>query len=501
MNNSKNKNDILASSSLKSSLAEIDSSFDTIIIGGGIVGAGIFRDLSLHYVKTLLIDKNDFASQTSQASSKMFHGGIRYLESLDLALVWEALHEKNLWLKLTPQLCIEKPFCIPTYKESSHPLWQLNLGVKLYDLLSSYQNSPSTKLSKTAMQKKYSYLKQENLTGGVIYYDAIADDCKITLETIFDGLYANHNSAALNYVEIKNITKVDNSYSLELHDNLTSESKTITAQNVVFATGPFTDNLLPKLNFKNWQPALLPTKGSHIWLTRNSLDIENPVVLQTKDGRIIFVMPYIDKILVGTTEVVLKEVEFNIGPSNEEIEYILDNIKEYFPAFSKGKGNSSVISSYAGVRPLVLAEQSQTDQSSTKVSRHHKVFEIDKNIFVIVGGKLTTYRTMGQSISKKITMNYHGKQQYDANLTKRPFNYKSVILPFEKKSDITKEEIFKIIQYEKVKTFDDLVKRRIGTPSLSHWHYRQNFQEFFSSMVDELKTKIKISQTDIDSFK
>src|SRR3989339_754367 len=168
------------------SLIDIDGEYNTLIIGGGIVGAGIFRDLSLHSVKALLIDKFDFASQTSSSSSKMFHGGIRYLASLDFGLVWEALHEKNLWLKLAPHLCIERPFLIPTYKQSANGLSAMHLGVKLYDLLSSFQNSPSKALSRTNIKKAYPCLTQENLTGGVIYYDAIADDCKITLESIYD---------------------------------------------------------------------------------------------------------------------------------------------------------------------------------------------------------------------------------------------------------------------------------------------------------------------------
>src|SRR5690554_4942044 len=123
------------------------SIYDVVIIGGGIVGAGILRDAALHGLKTLLIDKKDFTSQTSQSSSKMLHGGIRYLETFDFALVWEALHEKNLWIKLAPHLCQEKAFLMPIYKDSLRPLWMLKVGLWLYDFLSSFQNTPHRMLN------------------------------------------------------------------------------------------------------------------------------------------------------------------------------------------------------------------------------------------------------------------------------------------------------------------------------------------------------------------
>jgi glycerol-3-phosphate dehydrogenase len=166
---------------LKETLDKAD--FKTVIVGGGIVGAGIFRDLVLNGVEALLLDAGDFSSQTSERSSKMLHGGIRYLENLDFPLIFEALHEKNLWLKLTPHLTREVPFYLPVYKDAKRPLWMIRIGLYLYDALSSFKNSPFSMKSKEETLKDIIGLNPEGLTGAGVYYDGIMD-AKITLEVM-----------------------------------------------------------------------------------------------------------------------------------------------------------------------------------------------------------------------------------------------------------------------------------------------------------------------------
>ena len=184
---------------MKSPLDSISDSYDVAIIGGGIVGAGIFRDLSLHGAKCLLVDKNDFTSQTSQNSSKMLHGGIRYLENLDFELVWEALHEKNLWLRIAPHLCFEKDFHFPVYKDSPKPLWMVRIGLMLYDFLSNFLNKPHSILSPKELHDKFPTLNREKLKGIGVYHDVVVDDAKLTLEVIYDALLEKKGSA-INYV-------------------------------------------------------------------------------------------------------------------------------------------------------------------------------------------------------------------------------------------------------------------------------------------------------------
>lgn len=459
MNNLSNKNKF---NNKSTNLQNIDDKFDVVIVGGGIVGAGIFRDLSLHGVKTLIIDKCDFASQTSQYSSKMFHGGIRYLETFNFGLVWEALHEKNLWLKLAPHLCKEMPFFMPIFKESKDPLWMVDIGLTLYDALSGFQNSNHSTVSREETIDKLPYIKEENLRGSGIYYDVIVDDSKITLENIYDGLI-EEKSFALNYVELESMDiKSDSNISIKLHDRLTNAKRTIIAKDIVFATGPFTDNLLTKFKDLNWTPKLLPSKGSHIWIKKSVLPLNNPVVLRPKDNRIVFVIPHEHAVLVGTTEIVVSGDLFDLKPSADEILYLLNNLNEFFP--TARITTNDILSSFAGVRPLVKLDESS---DAHKTARNHKIFNPKNNIHVIVGGKLTTYRVMGQPICKKIVSKNSIK--YNPNKTKNILRRQSIFPAFSSPNRLTNEMLPNIIQNELVRTFDDLLIRRLSGNSCEYW--------------------------------
>ncbi|MGZ3810020.1 MAG: FAD-dependent oxidoreductase, partial [Bacteriovorax sp.] len=280
--------------------------YKTVVIGGGIVGAGIFRDLALHGVETLLIEKKDFSSQTSQSSSKMLHGGIRYLENLDFALVFEALHEKNLWLKLTPHLAREVPFYLPVFKDAKRPLWMIRLGMFLYDFLSSFKNSPYKMQSASEVTKEIPILKTKGLSGAGIYYDGIMDDAKIALEVVYDAL-KEKGASALTYTEVLTVQKHGGKNIISCKNLLTGESFKILAEQVIYALGPFTDSFLKSIPMYHWKNVLLPSKGSHLWISKKDLPLAHPLVMTTKDNRVIFVIPHRDQVLVGTTEVESKD--------------------------------------------------------------------------------------------------------------------------------------------------------------------------------------------------
>lgn len=461
--------------------------YKTIIIGGGIVGAGLFRDLCLHNIDCLLVDKADFASQTSQSSSKMLHGGIRYLENFDFHLVQEALHEKNLWLRLAPHLCYEQPFHMPIYQESKYPLWMYRIGLNLYDFLSYYQNSPHRVYNAGEVLEVIPDLKKEGLRGAGVYYDAIVDDAKLTLESIYDGLQFPA-SAALNYTELTNFTVNENIYHCEFRDTLSGELFSATAGDLVFATGPFTDKLLHQLNI-NWTSHLAPSKGVHLWLKPDAIKISKPAILQTKDGRVIFVIPERNSILVGTTETQTTEDFFNIKASQEDIDYLIKNIGYFFPGANLK--HDSILSTFAGVRPLV---KENAAQGLSKISREHKIFRPRSNMHIILGGKLTTFRTMVQATAELIVGKYH--QSYNSNKTLEPLSQPSIVPTFTPHK-ITEADIFKIIKNEKPKTFEDLVKRRLSIPEKSHWNESlqgQSFEEFFKPLMPELKKHLKIKE-------
>ncbi len=468
--------------------------YKTIVIGGGIVGAGIFRDLALHGIETLLIEKKDFSSQTSQRSSKMLHGGIRYLENMDFALVFEALHEKNLWLSLTPHLAHEVPFYLPVFKDAKRPLWMIRLGMFLYDFLSSFKNTPHRLLTNSEVLSKIPFLKKSGLSGAGVYYDGIMDDAKITLEVIFDSLKENC-AHALNYTEVFTVTNENHKNIIHCKNVLTNELSLFSCDQVIYALGPFTDRFLKTIPLYNWKNVLLPSKGSHLWISAKDLPLEVPIVMTTKDDRVIFVIPHDDQVLVGTTEVSFEGDYFDVLPSPAEINYLLSAVNDYFPNLNLN--SSHILSAFAGIRPLV---SEGGNGSLGKTSREHKIFQPRSDTYVIAGGKYTTFRVMGQEISRAICHKYG--RSYNSDYSLRQLRQKSVIIPFEWKVP-DQQELIDICQNEGPRTFLDLIERRLSIPNRKIWKLRAggiDFDQYFMGHLSELKKYLIISEQDIKNF-
>ncbi len=432
----------------------LNSTFDVVIVGGGINGCGLFRDLALNGVKTLLVEKGDFASQTSESSSKMLHGGIRYLENFDFALVQEALEEKNLWLKLAPHLCSERPFYFPVYKDWKYPPIGLRLGLWLYDFLSHFQNRSHGWFSKSEVSSAFPELKTDGLLASGQYFDGIVDDHKLALECLYDGLLEK-NATALNYHEVTAVKKQNELEVISLTDRLTGKNFEVRSKIIVYLTGPFTDALLPKLGVP-WTPKLAPSKGIHLWLKPGTITAPASMVLTTKDNRVIFVIPQRDAILVGTTETKVEEEIFDIKATDEEVDYLLEVLKTYFPKAPISK--ESIISTFAGVRPLAR-EEGLPGASLGKVSRFHKIYRPTSTSYVMIGGKYTTFRRMCQELASEIVPRV-GKR-YEPNLTLNKLRVHSKVGTF-KDNEITHDCIQEIINTEQVRTFEDLFKRRLS---------------------------------------
>jgi glycerol-3-phosphate dehydrogenase len=399
----------------------------------------------------------------------MLHGGIRYLENLDFHLVYEALHEKNLWLKLTPHLCYEERFHMPIYKESKYPLWTYALGLSLYDFLSMYQNSPHKIYNRSELLAEIPMLKSDGLSGAGVYYDAIVDDTKMGLECIYDGLL-EQQTEAISYVRLIRFEKRNELYHCVLLDRLNNQEFHVTVNHLVFCTGPFTDQLMKEIGF-NWKSVLAPSKGAHIWFKKGTIELSHPVILQTKDNRVVFVIPRNNAILVGTTETRPDQDFFNIKASKEDIVYLMTILKNFFP--SAQISEDKILSSYAGVRPLV---KENAEQSLSKVSREHKIFTPKKNLHFILGGKYTTFRVMVQNVAERI-VNDSGAS-YNISKTLNPLRQKSIIPSFGKKN-ITLEKAKLILEKERVRTPEDLIISRLGIPSQNHWEEdSENYFEF-----------------------
>lgn len=471
--------------------------YKAVVVGGGIVGAGIFRDLSLNGVPTLLIDSGDFSSQTSERSSKMLHGGIRYLENFDFPLVFEALHEKNLWLKITPHLAREEAFYLPVYEDSKRPLWMIRIGLFLYDFLSQFKNSPFSVKGKKETIEAIPNLREKGLSGSGIYCDGVMDDSKLTLEVIYDALHEKKMHAR-NYTALVDVKREHNKNYLTIKDQFTGVEEIIECDQLVYALGPFTDKFLKRIHFYHWQDVLLPSKGSHIWISAKDLPLAHPIVMTPSDekgDRVIFVIPHAEKILVGTTEVQYKGDFFHVHPDHDEIEYLLKNLNLYFPNLHLT--TKHIIGSFSGIRPLVKSDESG---NLGKTSREHKIYQPVADTYVIAGGKYTTFRVMGQEITRRICHRFG--LSFNPDKSESKLRQRSVVLPFAWRLP-TNQELRSICVHEMPRTFEDLVIRRLGIASRLIWKEKTDidFDEYFLKHWDVLSHYLHIKKEDIANFK
>lgn len=309
-------------------------------------------------------------------------------------------------------------------------------------------------LSKDAILKKIPALRQEGLKASGMYFDGIVDDAKLTLECIYDALL-EPGIEAYNYHEVVAVDSFSDHHIVTYQNCFTKESFKIKASFVVYTTGPFTDKLLPQLGL-DWSEKMLTSKGIHLWITKESLEIEGSVVLTTPDGRVIFVIPQREAILVGTTETKVNEEMFNISATPSEVTYLLGVLKEYFP--NSQITESNIISTFAGVRPLVKEEGS--NESRGKTSRFHQIFRPTHHSYALLGGKYTTFRKMTQELAQELVPRLG--LPYTPDRTLNPLRQHSLFPTFGKKPQLTLELVKRIIKEEKVVTFEDLVKRRLS---------------------------------------
>lgn len=363
---------------------------DIIIIGAGIVGSSIALELSKKNKKVFVLEAKKISSQTSKASSKMLHGGIRYLENLDFMLVFEALKEKNFWIKNKPHLAKEAVFYLPVYKESKWPLIAMKLAVFLYNLLSGFKNKTYPSLNKKKMVERFPMIKKEGLRGAAAYSDAVIDDEFFTIELANEA--KKNGSEFFEDTEVLKISKENALYTI------TTTTGIFTCKQLIVACGPFTDQLMRKYN-SQWESMMLLSKGSHLWIKKQSLPIKSNIVLQTKDNRVIFIIDHQDKVLVGTTEKVINDNElvFDLMPSEDEVQYILANVNNYLGSQIE-LTTEDIISSFSGVRPLVR----EGSKNSTKTSREHVILTPEDQLYVITGGKYTTCRVMAKQLVEKL---------------------------------------------------------------------------------------------------
>ena len=379
--------------------------FDVLVIGGGVTGAGVALDAAARGYSVALVEKADFASGTSSKSTKLVHGGIRYLPEFDFGLVREALIERGILLRIAPFLVRPVGFVLPIYKDDRHPVglpfttpggiglsFILDLGLWFYDLLAGKRSVQKHRhLSREQVLQLAPGLVTDGLKEGFIYYDAQTNDARLTMTLLRTA--AQYGVLSANYAEVTSfLTEAEKVCGVRIYDHISHREITVRARHIVNAAGVFSEEVEALLS-KDPQVSIEPSKGVHLVFAREDVRLgEAAIVLpQTDDRRLLFLVPWQSRALFGTTDSGSGDLSRPLT-TREDIAYLLNHLKRYLAV---DLSEENIVSTYAGYRPLVRPGRG-TKHSSAKLSRTHAVLESPSGLVTIVGGKMTTYRRMAQ---------------------------------------------------------------------------------------------------------
>ena len=369
--------------------------YDLVVIGGGITGCGVARDAARRGLKVAVIEGKDVAFGTSSRSSKLIHGGLRYLEQRQIGLVWEAVNERRILRKIAPHLVNEQGFLFPVYTTSPIKLWFLKAGLWVYEalvLFRVHKIHSSFGVKKTAAIEPL--LTTEGLNGTPLYWDCTTDDARLTLETALD---ARANGAEVaTYRNVEGFVREGDSgkgriAGVEVKDNQTGERFVVKGRCIVNATGPWSDRTRALFGLQGKK--LRPTKGIHVVVDAKRLPIRYAVVLHhPDDGRILFAVPWGNRTYIGTTDTDFQGDPAQVAATSQDVNYLLRSCSHFFPKAQLVR--EDIIATWAGLRPLV----STGAEKESDVSREHEIFEEHEGFLTIAGGKITTYRRMSAEV-------------------------------------------------------------------------------------------------------
>ena len=370
--------------------AKSGEEWDVVVIGGGATGLGIAVDATTRGFKTLLLERMDFAKGTSSRSTKLVHGGVRYLAQGDVALVREALRERGRLGKNAPHLFKSEAFIIPGEKWWTAPYY--TFGLWLYDRLAGKLGIGRTRyLGKDEANRLLQGVKPEKLRNGVCYYDGQFDDARLAVNLAQTAV--DHGATVVNYCEVTGLSKNDAGKinGVKAKDTLSGDTFDIKANCVVNATGVFT-NEINAMDNPEGMDGVVPSQGVHIVIDREFLPGDSALMVpKTSDGRVLFAVPWHDKLVVGTTDTLVKDAEYEPKPLEKEIDFILNTAKDYLV---KAPTRADIKSVFVGLRPLAAPKEG--GKSTKEVSRSHKVHVTPSGMVDIIGGKWTTYRQMAE---------------------------------------------------------------------------------------------------------
>lgn len=428
--------------------------WDICIIGGGATGLGAAVDAASRGFKTVLFEKYDFGKGTSSRSTKLVHGGVRYLQQGNIKLVMEALKERGLLLHNAPHLVHNQKFVVPNYKWWEKPFY--GIGLKIYDWMAgSLGLGPSELLSKEEILALAPTLEPEDLAGGVVYHDGQFDDARLAIDLAKTAAY--YNATLLNYAAVTGLLKKDNKIiGVTVNDTCSGHDYTINAKVVINATGVFTDHIM-QLDDAAHEPIITASQGIHIVVDKEFLPGDTAIMIpRTDDGRVLFAVPWHHKIVLGTTDTAIETITEEPIAQKQEIDFILTHISRYL---TKDPQYSDIRSIFAGLRPLIKANKKTT----AALSREHLIDVAESGLLTIAGGKWTTYRKMAEevidtAISK---LNLPERKCITQELRIQGHDQPSPIVSIE---GLTDEELAALIQQsvqqELCMTVEDFLSRR-----------------------------------------
>jgi len=374
-------------------IKNMHNSYDVLIIGGGATGLGAAVDASSRGLKTLLVEQSDFAKATSSRSTKLIHGGLRYLQQGNLSLVLEALRERGRLCQNAPHLIYHRAFFVPSYHWWQGPFY--GIGLKIYDMLAGKLGlEPSKHLSKKETLSQLPNIETKDLMGGTVYYDGQFDDSRLALSLAQTA--AEHGAHLINYMSAQSLIKENNHVEGAIVvDEETSKTYEIRAKVVINATGVFSDKVR-HLDDPDAPNIIQPSQGVHIVLDASFLESNTAIMIpHTEDGRVLFMVPWLGKVLVGTTDTPVKSPALEPKPYDDEIDFILKEAGKYL---AKPPKKHDILSVFAGLRPLISLEG---NKKTAAISRDHTILVSKSGLITIAGGKWTTYRKMGEDVIDK----------------------------------------------------------------------------------------------------
>ncbi|TGJ99166.1 glycerol-3-phosphate dehydrogenase/oxidase [Leptospira semungkisensis] len=384
-----------------------EENFDILILGGGATGAGAALDASLRGLKVALLEKSDFASGTSSRSTKLIHGGVRYLAQFHFKLIHEALTERQRLLENAPHLVKPLPFILPTYKLYEKPYY--SIGMTMYDILAWRGKLPAHKrVSKEEVLKDFPALQSEGLTGGILYYDSQFNDARLNVNLARAA--AKEGAHILSRTELLSFQKKDGKIvGGKIKDLLTGETGIVKAKVIVNTTGPWVDDIRLKDDPRTYR-VLSPSQGIHLVFKKETIPCNTALIIpKTKDGRVVFLIPWEDHVVLGTTDTPIHEVTEDPMPLESEVDFLLQTGSDYL---AKPLQKKDILSVFAGIRPLISPEG---NQDTKNISREEVILVSPSGLVTMGGGKWSTYRKMAEDLIDRVLVeggleNYGGSR-------------------------------------------------------------------------------------------